>query len=410
MAAIMRVFSSFRMFIILLTGFSCGIPLGLTASTLQTWLKSDGVDLSLIGAFSLVGLPYTLKFLWAPLMDRFTPPFLGRRRGWALIAQLALIVGICAMSATHPSLNPGRMAFLAILVAFCSASQDIVLDAYRTEVLTRDEYGAGAGVYILGYRLAMLTSGAVALILSDHMSWNQVYLVMAACLGVGLVASVIAPEPATHRPPPQSLQESFVGPLKDFFKREGAAEILIFILIYKLGDVLTAMMTTPLLLDLGFSRTDIGAVNKGFGLVATIVGGLFGGGILSKIGIHRGLWVFGISQAISNLTFALLSVAGHQFPVMIGAIGIENLCSGMNTAAFSAFLMALCNQRFSAGQYALLTSLMAVTRVFAGAPSGYLAKHMGYTPYFLFTSAMAIPGLLLLTRYAKWTGPDSEAI
>jgi len=390
------------MFTVLLLGFSSGIPLALTGGTLQAWMASEKIDLTVIGIFSLVGLPYTLKFLWSPLMDRFVPPFLGRRRGWMIICQALLAAAIAAMGFSNPVEAPAMLAALAFSVAFFSASQDIVVDAYRTEVLEPAEYGAGAGVYIMGYRLAMLISGAVALILSDHLSWREVYLFMAATMGVGVIATITATEPKVSSPPPKSIREAVVEPFVDYFKRSGALEILGFIILYKLGDVATGMMTTPFMIQVGFTRTDIGAVNKGFGLIATIIGGLAGGALMMRLGLKRSLWVFGGLQAGSNLMFMLLAIAGKNYPVMVTAIAIENLSGGLGTAAFSAFLMSQCNQRFTATQYALLTSLMAVARVLIGAPTGWMAKNLGWETYFLVTTLLAIPGLLLLLRYDRW--------
>jgi PAT family beta-lactamase induction signal transducer AmpG len=402
MKDLIKVFSSFRMAMVTLLGFSCGIPLGLTGGTLQAWMASEKVDLTVIGIFALVGLPYTLKFLWAPLMDRFVPPFLGRRRGWMLISQIALVLGIALMGFTNPVESPLKMAVFAFFVAFLSASQDIVVDAYRTEALSAEERGAGTAVYIFGYRMAMLVSGAIALMLSDQMPWSQVYLIMASFMAVGIIAACFAPEPTTKATPPKTLQEAVILPFVEYFRRKGAFEILFFILLYKMGDVMAGMMTTPMMIDLGFTRTDIGAVNKGFGMFATIIGALFGGALLSKMGLKRSLFVFGIGQAVSNLSFAILASVGNNYTIMVSAIAIENLCGGMGTAAFSAFMMSLCNQKFTATQFALLSSLMAVTRTVISTPSGAMAKSMGFELYFYATVAMAIPGLIMLSRYNRW--------
>ena len=403
MKSLLQVFGSYRMFICLLVGFSGGIPLGLTGGTLQAWMASEKVDLTLIGLFSLVGLPYTLKFIWAPLMDRYVPPFLGRRRGWLFVTQIALAGAIAAMAFSNPVIAPGAMAVMALAVSFSSASQDIVIDAYRTELLSESERGAGSALYIMGYRLAMIVSGALALILSDHIPWSSVYLIMAGCIGVGVIASLFGPEPILKETAPKTLAIAVWGPFVEYFKRRGAFEILLFIVFYKLGDVLTGMMTTPFMIQIGFTKTDIGAVNKGLGVFATIIGTLTGGALMARFGMRRSLWTFGIMQALSNLCFMILAYMGHHYPTMVSAIVIENLCSGMGTAAFSAFLMSLCNTKFTATQYALLTSFMAFSRVFITAPSGWMAKNLGWEHYFLFTSMMAIPGLFLLLRYNTWT-------
>lgn len=390
------------MAVVLLYGFSCGLPLALTGQTLQTWMADVKVDLTVIGIFSLVGLPYTLKFAWAPLLDRYMPPLLGRRRGWILIAQIGLILAISAMAFTNPLASPAALAFFAFLVAFFSASQDIVVDAYRAELLPAEELGAGTGIYIMGYRLAMLVSGGLALILADHMPWGTVLLLVAATMSVGVVTSLLAPEPKVKAKPPKSLREAVVEPLVDFFSSKGALEILLFILLYKLGDVVAGMMTSPFLVQLGFTKTVIGSVYKVTGMVATIVGGLAGGAVLYKIGIKRSLWIFGIIQCVSNLAFMVLAQTGQNYSMLVTAVAIENLSGGMGTAAFTAFMMSLCNKSFTATQYALLSSLMAVARVFIGAPTGYLAKSVGWEQYFLISALLAIPGLLMLLRYNAW--------
>jgi len=404
MSAILAAFSSRRIFFVLLLGFSSGIPLALTGTTLQAWMASEGVDLAVIGVFSLVGLPYAVKYLWAPVMDRFVPPFLGRRRGWMLVTQAALALAVGAMAFSEPKAAPGLLAALSLLVAFFSASQDIVVDAWRTEVLSPEELGPGAGVHILGYRVAMLTSGAIALILADRIPWRLVYLLMAGSLAVGIAASLLAPEPEIQGKPPRTLKEAVVDPFIEFFARPGAVLILLFVVFYKLDVVMALALNTPFLLELGFTKTDIGAVTKGLGMAATIVGTLAGGAVVARSGMKASLWIFGVLQSVSTLSFLVLARLGHHYPMMVAAIGIENLCSGMGTAAYAAFLMSLCDKRFTATQYALLTSLMAVTRVVAGAPSGVLAKAYGWETYFLVSALAAIPGLLLLLRYDQWKG------
>jgi PAT family beta-lactamase induction signal transducer AmpG len=404
MSAILAAFSSRRIFFVLLLGFSSGIPLALTGSTLQAWMASEGVDLAVIGVFSLVGLPYAVKYLWAPVMDRFIPPFLGRRRGWMLVTQAALVLAVTAMAFSEPKTAPGLLAVLSLLVAFFSASQDIVVDAWRTEVLAPEELGPGAGVHVLGYRVAMLTSGAVALILADRMPWRLVYLLMAGSLAVGIAASLLAPEPEIAGKPPRTLSEAVVEPFLEFFARPGAILILLFVVLYKLDVVMALALITPFLLELGFTKTDIGAVTKGLGMVATIAGTLAGGAVVARSGMKASLWIFGVLQSVSTLSFLVLARLGHHYPMMVAAIGIENLCSGMGTAAYAAFLMSLCDKRFTATQYALLTSLMAVTRVVAGAPTGVLVKAYGWETYFLVSALAAIPGLLLLLRYDRWKG------
>lgn len=402
MKTIFNVFASFKMFIVVLLGFASGLPLGLTGGTLQAWMKTENIDLGTIGLFSLVGLPYTLKFIWSPFMDRYVPPLLGRRRGWMLLTQIGLIIAIIALGFSDPKLTPQYIAFFAVCVAFFSASQDIAIDAYRTEVLSEEELGAGAGVYILGYRIAMLVSGGVALILADHFSWSQVYIIMAACMLLGLIASTLGPEPVVNEAPPKTLGEAVYKPFVEFFKRAGAVEMLIFILIYKLDVAFAMAFTTPFMMDLGFTKTEIGTVLKGAGLLATIGGTLVGGALMTKWSIKKSLWIFGVLQGISGITFYFLAHAGHSYPLMWSAIIIENICSGLGTSAFAAFMMSICDKRYTATQYALLTSFMAMTRILVQTPSGFIQQKVGWEMYFIISILISIPGLILLTRFDKW--------
>ena len=390
---------------LLLLGFSSGLPLFLTSKTLQAWMTVERVDLGAIGLFSLVSLPYSLKFIWSPLLDRFVPPFLGRRRGWLVLTQGGLLLAIAAMALQRPSQALQLLAINALLIAFFSASQDIAFDAYRTDVLEQREMGAGAAVAVLGYRIALIVTGSLALILADRIPWSTVYLLMSALMVIGLCASLWAPEPRQQERPPTSLADAVSLPFIEFFQRSGLLRgvlILLFIVLYKLGDALANNMSTPFLLQTGFSQTDIGAIQGGMGLLATIVGTLAGGAILSKIGIHRSLWVFGALQAVSNLAYFLLAQIGKNYSFLVLTINIENFCAGLGTAAFVAFLMNLCNQRFSATQYALLSSLMAVSRDILVAPAGSLAKATGWPLFFLISIVAAVPGLLLLPVFAPW--------
>jgi len=390
---------------LLFLGFASGLPLFLTSKTLQAWMTVERVDLGAIGLFSLVSLPYSLKFIWSPLLDRFVPPFLGRRRGWLVLTQGALLLAIAAMALQRPSQALQLLAINALLIAFFSASQDIAFDAYRTDVLEQREMGAGAAVAVLGYRIALIVTGSLALILADRIPWSTVYLLMSALMVIGLCASLWAPEPRQQERPPTSLADAVSLPFIEFFQRSGLLRgvlILLFIVLYKLGDALANNMSTPFLLQTGFSQTDIGAIQGGMGLLATIVGTLAGGAILSKIGIHRSLWVFGALQAVSNLAYFLLAQIGKNYSFLVLTINIENFCAGLGTAAFVAFLMNLCNQRFSATQYALLSSLMAVSRDILVAPAGSLAKSTGWPLFFLISIVAAVPGLLLLPVFAPW--------
>ena len=403
--------------VILLLAFASGLPLALTSGTLQAWMTVEGVDLSTIGIFTLVGIPYTWKFLWAPLMDRFVPPFLGRRRGWLLVTQLALMGGIGGMALLTPRTDLALLAFLAVFVAFASASQDIVFDAYRTDVVTREQRGIAGALTVVGYRTAMLVSGALALVLVAGsawiagIGWRNTYLIMAALMSIGVVATLWGRNPEGAAPHPRSMREAFVEPLKEFFSRNGALALLALLILYKLGDAFAGSLTTAFLLrGAGFSLEDVGYVNKGMGLAATIVGALFGGTLMVKLGLYRSLLYFGILQAVSNLTFMWLAVAGKSYPVMVLAIGFENLTGGMGTAAFVALLMALCDHRFTATQYALLSALAAFGRVYVGPAAGYATdpKYMGlgWATFFFLTFVMALPGLLVLA----WKRQTIEAL
>ena len=383
----------------LLLGFASGLPLPLTGGTLQAWLTIAGVDLRTIGIFSLVGLPYIIKFVWAPLMDRFVPTWLGRRRGWILPIQFGLLVGIGLMGFIHPAYAPLMLGALAFLVAFTSASQDIVIDAYRTDVLYEKERGIGAATFVLGYRIAMLIAGALALIMSDHIGWQNTYLIMAIIMVVGIMGTLTGPEPEGNTAAPKSLKEAVWGPLQDFMTRRFALSMILLIILYKLGDAYAGTMTTTFLLrGAGFSATEVGTINKGMGLIATIVGAIFGGTLMVKLGLFRSLMMFGLFQMVSNLSFMVLAWLGKSYGVMIFAVAFENLCGGMGTSAFVALLMALCNKKYSATQFALLSSLSAFGRVLISPSSGYVINITGWAMFFFITTLTAFPGLWLLWK------------
>lgn len=390
------------MLVTLLMGFACGLPLLLTITVLQAWMKEEGVDLTVIGMMALVGLPYTLKFLWAPFLDRFTLPFLGRRRGWLLIAQVALLLAIAGLGFTQPKENPWMLAFAAFLVTFFSASQDIVVDAYRREDLPDEELGLGSSLYVNGYRVGMLLASGGGLILADHMPFSRVYLIMAACMLPGILTTIFAHEPELTAGTPKTMKEAVFDPLVEYFSRHGALYILAFILLYKIGDTMASAMTIPFYLDIGFSKTEIGAVVKLFGFWATIAGSLIGGTIMLRLGIQRSLWYFGFLQAVSTAGFALLARIGYSIPALSAVIAFENLSSGMGTAAYVAFMASITNKRFTATQYALLSSLMGVPRVLASAPTGFLAKNIGWEAFFIVCTLIAIPGMILLLKFSRW--------
>jgi PAT family beta-lactamase induction signal transducer AmpG len=388
-----------------LLGFASGLPLYLTGRTLQAWMRVENVDLTTIGFFSLVALPYSLKWLWAPVMDRYVPPFLGRRRGWLLITQVALLLAIAAMSLHDPANGLRLIAVNAIVIAFFSASQDIVIDAYRTDILTTREMGAGAAIWVLGYRVALLTTGALAFILADRMPWPAVYLVLSTLVLIGVASTLFAPEPVLREPPPASFREAVVLPFREFFSRAGtrrALLVLLFIVVYKLPDYLAASLATPFLLDLGFSQSDIGAIQGGIGIAMTVLGALAGGALIARLDINRSLWLVGLLQAVSNLGYYVLALMGKDHTFLVAAIVIENFCTGLVASGFVAFLMSLCDARFSATQFALLSSLMGLSRDVLVAPSGMIADATGWPLFFLVSLVAAVPGLLLLPAFAPW--------
>jgi PAT family beta-lactamase induction signal transducer AmpG len=398
----LRVIFSRRMVVAFLMGFSCGLPLLLTWGVLQAWLQEEGVDLTVIGMITLVQIPYTWKFIWAPVLDRFTLPWLGRRRGWLFIAQLGLMGATVALACTDPRNHFRQLIMSALLVAFFSATQDIVVDAYRREDLSDEELGLGSSLYIYGYRLGMLLASGGGLILADHMPFSTVYLIMAAGMLPGIVTTLLTPEPQTEAGSPRSMREAVLEPLRDYFRRSSALQILIFILLYKLGDTMASAIATPFYLDIGFTKTQVGAVVKVFGSGATLAGAFLGGVVLLRLGIVRGLWLFGILQAVSTAGFAVLARIGPSISGLSAVIAFENLSGGMGTAAFVAFMASITNKKFTATQYALLTSLMGIPRALATAPSGFLAKSLGWEAFFIVCTLLAIPGLLLLLRFAPW--------
>ena len=397
MNAYLEIFRSRRVAVVFLLGFASGLPLALTGGTLQAWMTVSGVDIVTIGIFTLVGVPYTWKFLWSPFMDRYVPPLLGRRRGWIVVMQLMLMFAIVTMGSLNPAAAPWALAGLAIIAAFASSSQDIVIDAYRTELLKPVERGMGAAASVLGYRLAMLISGALALILADQIGWNETYHLMAGLMGLCVFATLWGPEPDVEVQPPKTMTEAVIEPFKEFFSRKGAWLILLLIVLYKLGDAFAGSLTTAFLIrGVDFTPTEVGAINKGMGLIATLVGVVVGGGLMIRLGLFRSLLVFGVLQAVSNLSFMWLAAVGKSYLLMAMAVGVENLAGGMGTAAFVALLMSLCNPRFTASQYALLSALSAFGRVYVGPASGYLVEALDWVAFFGFTFVIALPGLVLL--------------
>lgn len=394
----LRIFHQPRAAILLILGFASGLPLALTSGTLQAWMTVDGIDLKTIGFFSLVGQAYVFKFLWSPVMDRYTPPFLGRRRGWLLVTQFCLAIGIAAMGFLDPGSQLRWMAALAVVIAFCSASQDIVFDAWKTDVLPAEERGAGAAISVLGYRLAMLVSGGLALWLADKwLGWQAMYWLMAALMAPCIIATLLAPEPTNAIEAPRSLEQAVLLPLRDFFGRNNAWLTLLLIVLYKLGDAFAMSLTTTFLIrGVGFDAGDVGLVNKTLGLAATIIGALCGGILMQRLTLFRALLIFGLLQGASNAGYWLLSVTDKHIYSMGAAVFLENLCGGMGTAAFVALLMTLCNKSFSATQFALLSALSAVGRVYVGPVAGWFVETWSWPTFYLFSIIAALPGIGLL--------------
>ncbi|MCC6532274.1 MAG: AmpG family muropeptide MFS transporter [Burkholderiales bacterium] len=400
------------MLIAALMGFASGLPLLLTGSVLQAWLSDQGVDLARIGLFALVGLPYTLKFLWSPLFDRYSVARLGRRRGWLLAMQAALTAALLGLSLSAPRADDLVMVSVAaFLVALFSASQDIVIDAYRRESLSDIELGFGSAMYVNGYRVGMLLAGGGGLILADWLSFPRMYQLLAGVMALSMLVSALVPEPPLPAGRPRTLTEAVLLPFRDYFTRDGAWLALGFILLYKLGDTLASAMTTPFYLDLGYSKTEIGTVVKLFGFWATLAGATLGGFLILRIGLTRALWWFGLGQMVSTAGFVVLAGLPPSVPALAAVIAVENLTGGLGTAAFVGFMGALTDRRFTATQYALLSSLMGVPRVLASAPTGWLAQALGWPGFFMLCVLIALPGLLLL-RLGRhlMPAPAAEAV
>lgn len=395
------------MAVLFFLGFSSGLPLLLVYSTLTFWLLEEGLDIESVGLFAATALPYSFKFLWAPVIDRFSIPGLGRllglRRGWLLILQLSLMGAIALLASSRPGDFPLLCAVAALLVAFLSASQDVVIDAYRVELLDDDEQGAGAAAAVFGYRVGMLVASAGALhIAAWSGDWAITYFVMAGLMGVGLVTTLLCVEPQREKRPGDeqgglaNLKEGIVGPLKDFLGRRGWLTIGVFVVLYKLGEALADTMVNPLLEDLEFSKTVIANVAQSWGLAASIIGVFVGGILVRRFGIVAALWIGGVLQMSSNLMLSLQATVGHDVAVLTGTIGVQNLSGGLGTAAFVAYLSALCRKKYTATQYALLTALSSALQTASASGAGYAVEALGWNYYFIATTMAAIPGLVLL--------------
>ncbi|MCE2746911.1 MAG: MFS transporter [Burkholderiales bacterium] len=392
----------FRLICILILGFSSGLPLALTGSTLQAWLAVENVDIKTIGLYAVVGFPYTYKFLWSPFLDYLKPGFFDQRRGWIALMQMAC-AGLIAAMAFVDAHSAWTVAAVAVAIAFCSSTQDMAIDAYRTDLLPATERGLGAAYYVTGYRVAMLVSGGLALILAgEYLGWTGTYLLMAGLISACAVITAFSPtadtpEDLAKRQTKRKLFDIVKESTSNFMSKEAAVWILLLIVLYKVGDAFAGSLTTAFLLKgLGFTLTEVGAVNKTVSLIATLMGAFLGGALMTRIGLYGSLMLFGVFQAVSNLSFWLLSIIEPNIWAMGGAVFIENLCGGMGTAAFVGLLTSLCSKEFSATQYALLSSLAAMGRVYLAAPAGYVVAAYGWSNFFLFSTAAAIPGLVAL--------------
>lgn len=420
-----------RMLICIFTGFTSGLPLYFIYTLIPAWLRSESVSLKEIGLFALIGIPYTWKFIWAPIMDRYIPPFLGRRRGWMLITQVLLLISMAAVGLFNPLDSLWTIAYLAAAIAFFSASQDIVLDAYRREILPDQELGLGNSIHVNAYRISGLIPGSLALILADHIDWVWVYMIVGLFMLAGIAMTLAVKEPDGISRPPLTLKEAVVEPFSEFFKRLGrypAIEILAFIFLYKLGDSMATALSTPFYLDMGFSLTEIGIIAKHAALWPAIIGGLIGGLLMVRIGINRSLWLFGLVQILTILGFAFLAEVGYDLWLLGIVLAFEYLGVGLGTAAFVAFIARTTNKNYTATQLALFTAIAALPRTFANAMTGYLVEGadpvenefayqvmvwtgypingLGWTDFFLLCTACAVPGMLLLFRVAPWGKSD----
>jgi MFS transporter, PAT family, beta-lactamase induction signal transducer AmpG len=422
-------------------GFASGLPLFLTRSTLQAWMTDEGVSLTAIALFAWVGFPYSLKFVWAPLLDRYQVPFLGRRRGWIFLTQLGLLFSLAALGALSPRSEPlppvvraipgfsaivplapsdglFLIALVALMVAFFSASQDIIADGYRADLLTKEELGPGTTTFLVGYRIAyQLVATALTFLLADYFmgtgmgareSWRLVYWLMAGLMGIGLVGTLIAPEPKEVAKPPQSLSEAVVKPFGAFFRRQGSILILLFIALYGLADALLGI-ATPFYKSIGFTNTDIGTINKATSFIASIVGVSVGGILVAKIGMRRSLWIAAFAIALSNLAFIALAVSGKDYTVFVATVAIDSFCTGVSQTAFIAFLLSLCDKSYSVTQYALFTSASSLVGRFLSGASGYLVETQGWSTFFVITTLAGIPGVILLALLPKGLFGDPAA-
>ena len=398
-----------RLLVLILLGFASGLPLFLTGSTLKAWMTDEGLSLGTIGLFSFVTLPYSLKVFWAPFVDRYALPGLGRRRGWLLAMQAAMALALVLLARTQPHLDLLRVVVLALAVAMASATFDIAVDAWRAEALEPKHLGLGNSIHIAAYRVAMLVSGGLALIVAQAYGWRVTYLGMAFLTVLGMAGTWLAQNTDAVAVAPRSLREAITGPLQDLLQRKGIGYLLAFAMFYKLGDWLAESMTIPFLLrGMGFTKMQIGSVQKTTAMVAIILGGLIGGWMLTRMSLRKALWICGFVQAGSILGFWAISLLGRHLPLLVAANSLENLAYGMGGSAFAALLMGSCNLKYTGTQYALFSALMALPRTLFAGGTGFLADRVGWTLYFPLCAAAAIPGLLLLLLWDRWGLPEPE--
>jgi PAT family beta-lactamase induction signal transducer AmpG len=394
-----------KMVVCVFLGFTSGMPLYVLFHLVPAWLRSHEVDLATIGLFALVSLPYTWKFAWSPLMDRYKLPFLGRRRGWALLTQVGLLFSIAALGRFDPSVSLQAIVVTVFAISLFSASQDIVIDAYRRELLADDELGTGTSFFINAYRLSSLVPGSLALILSDHLPWSVVYWVTAAFMGIGIATTLLIKEVSDDALAPGTLREAIVDPFVEFFSRDGikaGLAILGFMFLYKLGDNMATALATPFYLDMGFSRTEIGSIAKAAALWAVIAGGIIGGVVMLKLTINKALWVFGVVQMVTILGYVWLSTVGHHPLGLFMVVSAEYLGVGLGSIALTAYMARETSKAFTATQFALFSSFIAIPRTFANASTGFIIEAIGYTQFFVLCTVLAIPGMLLLFKAAPW--------
>lgn len=394
-----------RMLVCVFTGLASGMPLYVLLQLVPAWLRDQGVSLAEIGLFALVGIPYVWKFLWAPLMDRWIPPLLGRRRGWMFLCQLALIASIGVLGAFNPQQSTWVIAWLAFGVAFFSASQDVALDAFRREILPDRELGLGNAIHVQAYRISSLIPGSLSLILADILPWSTVFWITAAFMLVALCTSLLVDEPDSELPTGTGLREAVVAPFSEYLQRRGWAGVCLvigFMVLYKIGDNMATALATPFYIDMGFTMTEIGVVAKNAALWPAIVGGLLGGVAMLRLGINRSLWVFGVVQLLSILGFAVLAGSGPLLWLLAVVIAFEYLGVGMGTAAFTAFIARETSRMYAATQFALFTAIAALPRTFANASTGVIVEAVGWQPFFLLCTLLAVPGMLLLLWVAPW--------